>query len=105
MRVLRMLCCVLLLMMGVKLASAQSVLLIASSFGKGQGPYTSVIQTPLVTAGYSVRVWEQLTLGWPPIDTLRAYNCRVLSRFRAAWNRVCRFDIDGVCGRRRARRD
>ncbi len=75
MRVLRMLCCVLLLTLSVKLASAQSVLLIASSYGKGAGPYTSVIQTPLVTAGYTVRVWEQLTLGWPPIDTLRAYNC------------------------------
>ncbi len=56
-------------------AAAQNrVLLIASSYGKGQGPFTTTIQNPLVTAGYSVRVWAQSSLGWPPLDTLMAYD-------------------------------
>jgi hypothetical protein len=56
-------------------ASAQNrVLLIASSYGKGQGPFTSTIQTPLVTAGYTVRVWTQSNMGWPPLDTMLAYD-------------------------------
>lgn len=75
MRLLKRLCLVLVVMLFAHAAAAQSVLLIASSHNKGTGPFTSTIQTPLTIAGYTVRVWDQLTLGWPPIDTLWAYNC------------------------------
>ena len=55
--------------------SAQNrVLLIASSYGKGVGPFTSTIETPLEAAGYDVRVWAQLSQGWPRLDTLLAYD-------------------------------
>ncbi len=56
------------------MAAAADILLIASTFHKGTGPFTSTIQTPLVSAGHAVRVWDQLTLGWPPIDTLWDYD-------------------------------
>jgi len=55
-------------------AMAANILLIASSYHKGTGPFTSTIQTPLVTAGHTVRVWDQFSQGWPPMDTLWAYN-------------------------------
>ena len=56
-------------------ARAQTrVLLIASSSGKGGGPFTTYIANPLTTAGYSVRIWTQSSMGWPKIDTLRAYD-------------------------------
>ncbi|RPH95690.1 DUF4962 domain-containing protein [candidate division KSB1 bacterium] len=55
-------------------AYAESVLLIASSASSGAGPFTSTISTPLMAAGYQVRIWTQSTEGWPPLDTLRAYN-------------------------------
>jgi hypothetical protein len=51
-----------------------SVLLIASSWDRGLGPFSSDIQTPLTNAGITVRVWAQATLGWPPLDTMRAYD-------------------------------
>ena len=54
--------------------SAQDILLIASSYNKGSGPYTSTIQTPLVSAGYTVTVWDQATMGWPTLDTLWYYD-------------------------------
>lgn len=56
------------------LFAQQRVLLIASSYGKGTGPFTSTIQTPLESAGYNVTVWAQATQGWPPIDTLWNYH-------------------------------
>lgn len=74
MRLLKITCFVLVLMTCAHAAKAQDILLIASTHNKGTGPFTSTIQTPLVLAGYTVQVWDQLTLGWPPIDTLWNYD-------------------------------
>ncbi len=63
-----------LLLVGNAAIAQNTVLLIASGYSKGQGPFTATIQTPLVTAGYSVQVWTQTSLGWPPLDTLQAYD-------------------------------
>lgn len=73
MRLLTIFCCALLFGQ-VPLASAQDILLIASSNSKGTGPFTSTIQTPLVNAGYTVTVWSQLSQGWPALDTLWNYD-------------------------------
>ncbi len=50
------------------------VLLIASSTDYGYGPYTSTIEDPLIAAGYQVRVWNEGTSDWPPLDTLWEYD-------------------------------
>lgn len=57
------------------LLAQPNILLIASHAGyHGPGPFPEIIEEPLTEAGFNVWTWEEAVDGWPPLDTLLAYD-------------------------------